>query len=278
MIGLSAGWVLRIKKRIHTRRHGSLDHKYFPRAVFVDKLINRLSTHSIGLSQNQLKIVRDWEGVAAEKISLVPHGFDLTYFSNVSAELVNLLRRKYNIPENAFPVIGAISRYTEWKGVHYIIPAFKELVKKYPGARLVLANAQGDYERQIHAQLQELPESAVVQIEFESDVATLYHLFDIFVHVPVDAYSEAFGQTYVEALAAGVPSIFTLSGVAGDFIEHEKNALVVGFQDSVQIMEAMQKLVESADLREAISREGRNSSRKFSVMESVRKMEALYLP
>src|SRR5690606_38632555 len=63
-----------------------------------------------------------------------------------------------------------------------------------------------------------------------------------FVHVPIDAYSEAFGQIYVEALVAAVPSIFTLSGIAPEFVKHEENALVVPFKNSEAIADALSRL------------------------------------
>ncbi len=43
-------------------------------------------------------------------------------------------------------------------------------------------------------------------------------------HVTIGKHYEAFGQIYVEALAAGIPSVFTLTGIAPEIIEHEHNA------------------------------------------------------
>jgi glycosyltransferase involved in cell wall biosynthesis len=82
-------------------------------------------------------------------------------------------------------------------------------------------------------------------IGFESNVYDLYSLFDIYVHTPVDPYCEAFGQTYVEALAAGVPSIFTLSGVAREFAMDEPLATIVPFRDSEAIYRAMIALIKN---------------------------------
>src|SRR5260221_7174647 len=112
LIGLSAAWLLRIRKRIHTRHHASLHHRYFPRAVYVDKLINALSSHIIVLCSNQRKIVVEWEGASEKKVHLIPHGFDLQYFQADEPGKVSLLRTLHKIPDDAFPVVGVIARYT----------------------------------------------------------------------------------------------------------------------------------------------------------------------
>jgi len=83
-------------------------------------------------------------------------------FSNINNEDIELIKTKYNF-EGYNPVIGVISRFTEWKGVQYIIPAFKLLLDEYPHAKLVLANATGDYENEINNLLMQLPADSYVK-------------------------------------------------------------------------------------------------------------------
>ena len=90
--------------------------------------------------------------------------------------------------------------------------------------------------------LSELPAGSYEAVEFEDDIYNLYRLFDMYVHVPVNPYCEAFGQIYIEALASGVPSIFTLSGIAREFIS-EDNAFIVDFKNSDQIFEKMNEIL-----------------------------------
>jgi glycosyltransferase involved in cell wall biosynthesis len=139
LIGLSIAWLLRIPKRIYTRHHASIHHRYFPRAVYIDKVINYLATDIIVLSENLKKIVIEWEGADKRKVHLVPHGFDLKYFE-ANTPSIEHLRKKY-LPGERFPVVGVIARHTEWKGVQYIIQAFSKLLQEFPRAHLILANA-----------------------------------------------------------------------------------------------------------------------------------------
>ena len=102
-------------------------------------------------------------------------------------------------------------------------------------------------------------------------------MFDVFVHVPVDKNSEAFGQTYIEALAVGVPSVFTLSGVACEFIENGKNALVVDYQNSEQIYEALKRILSDKALDYQLFINGRKDIEKyFSLPLFIHKLEQIY--
>ena len=125
--------------------------------------------------------------------------------------------------------------------------------------------------------LESLPSKNYRLISFEKDVAAAYHVMDIFVHVPIDNHSEAFGQIYVEALAAGVPSIFTLSGIAPDFIVDNKNAMVVPFKNSEGIYQAMLKILKDESLAENLKQEGYKSvTGKFDLARMINQLEVLY--
>ena len=125
--------------------------------------------------------------------------------------------------------------------------------------------------------LKTLPEKNYRLISFEKDVAAAYKVMNVFVHAPIDNHSEAFGQIYVEALAAEVPSIFTLSGIAPDFIANGVNALVVPFKNSGAIYEAMLQILQDKDLRQKLSANGYNSVKdSFGLSRMIRQLEELY--
>lgn len=277
ILGLTAAWLLRIPKRIYTRHHATIHYREYPSGLKWDKLCNWLATHIVAISQNVQEILTSWDKADASKIHLIHHGFDFEYFNNVPIERVNIVRKKTKLIDTSGPVIGVIARYTAWKGVQYIIPAFQELQKQYPAAHLVLANAHGDYETEIKNILQSLPEESYTQIRFENDLAALYRIFDIFVHVPTDPHAEAFGQTYIEPLVVGVPCIFTLSGIAREFIQHEKNALVVDYKNSDQIYKSIFSLLNNETLRINLVKQGKQDVSSFSIEGYVKKLETLYL-
>jgi glycosyltransferase involved in cell wall biosynthesis len=228
---MPVAFLMGVKKRIYTRHHSTYHFDYFPHAVKYDKLINSLSTNIIAISKNVENVLVNKENVNSNKVQIIHHGFELNKFVETNSANISILKSKYN-PNNKTPVIGVISRFTEWKGVQYIIPAFKKILNDYPDAFIVLANAHGDMEAELFQQLSQLNSDQYCTIKFEKDLYSLYQLFDVFVHVPIDEHSEAFGQTYVEALAAGVPSVFTLSGIASEFVIDRRNAVVVDYKNA----------------------------------------------
>ncbi|MEY5049228.1 MAG: hypothetical protein RLZZ175_2587 [Bacteroidota bacterium] len=275
--GLIASKLLFMKKRIFTRHYSTNHHDYYPNAVKYDKFINYLATDIVSISKNVSKVLINKENVNPDKIHLIHHGFDLKAFNEVENSRIVQIREKYKIPENKY-IVGVISRYVELKGLQYIIPAFASFLKQNPNSFLILSNASGDYKNEVNKLLQDfLPQSTYVEIKFESDLPALYKLMNTFIHVPIDETIEAFGQTYVEALASGVPSIFTLSGVANEFIVHDKNALVVDYKNSEEIKNAIIRLLNDPVLRNKLIEEGKKSSQVFDLKKYIFQLENLYL-
>ncbi len=276
IIGLTAARLRGIKTRIYTRHHSSLHHIFHPKGVAWDKLANRLATRIVAISGIVRDILLKWEGADASKLVLIPHGFKLDVFAGVEQERIDAFRQRHTIrPEQK--IVGVISRFTEWKGVQYIIPAFARYHELHPEAVLVMLNANGDYENELKALLKDLPTDAYRLISFENDVAAAYKSMEVFVHVPVDEHSEAFGQTYVEALAAGIPSIFTLSGISQDFIVNGENALVVPFRDSDAIFNALGRLSVDEPLRAKLKQAGWDSVRdRFALNKMIEQLEQIY--
>lgn len=277
LLSLPVAWILRIKKRIYTRHHASYNSEYYPHMVKYDKLINSLSTHLVAISNNVAEVLNKSEGVAKEKITIIPHGFMMDSFISPDPTKIALLKEKYN-PLNKGPVIGVISRFIELKGLQYIIPAFQDFLKTNPSAYLIMANASGNYQQEIDGLLSTLPTDSYIKIGFEKDLFSLYGVFDYFIHVPINHTVEAYGQVYVEALAAGIPSIFTLSGIARDFIENEKNAIVVPFKNSLEISSALEQLNSNELLKRKLIEAGRKDVIKlFSFEKSLEQLNQLYV-
>jgi glycosyltransferase involved in cell wall biosynthesis len=276
IIGQTAGRILRVKKRVYTR-HSSNENRKYHNKKRIDNLVNSLSTHILAISENVKNILVTEEKVDPRKIRLIHHGFDLERFNNVPSTEVEDLSAKYN-PRKKRPVIGVVARYSHWKGIQYTIAAFKKLLEDHPDALLLLANARhGDYKDELAALLSELPSGSYHEIEFEHNLFALYQLFDVYVHIPIDPELEAFGQTYVEALAAGIPSVFTNSGVAREFIRDRENALVVDFKDADQVYRAIGELLENTELRNRLTKNGRSDVLSlFSLERMIGNLEKLY--
>jgi glycosyltransferase involved in cell wall biosynthesis len=278
MIGLTAARFAGVPNRIHTRHHSTFHHVYFKKGRIYDYYANYMSTQIVAVSSLVKKVLVEREGVDDDKVRLIPHGFGIPDFENVQEARVNKLKVKYDIADKT-PVIGAISRYIEWKGVQYIVPAFAKILNNYPNAVLLIANArQGTYSTSIINQLSKLPKESYREIEFESDVLAFYKLLDVFIHTPIDDHSEAFGRIYPESLASGVPLVCTISGIAHDIIEDGKNALVVPYKNAEAIADAVQRILKNTDLSRTLSINAKTSAAdSLNMNKQKHLLENLYL-
>ncbi|MCZ6805589.1 MAG: glycosyltransferase family 4 protein [Deltaproteobacteria bacterium] len=254
IVGLVAATLTGVPMRVYTRHHSTFHHEYAPKWVLIDRVLNALATHIVAISQNVFDVLHDLERVPRSKLRVVRHGFRFEDFDSVPKERVDRLRDRYDL-NGKRPVIGVIARCIAWKGHADIVPAATHVLEHYPDAVFVFANARGSSD--VLGLIRSLPKRNVREIPFEPDLFALYRLFTLHVHTPVNSKIEAFGQTYVEALIAGVPSVFTLSGIATEFIEHERNALVVPYRSPDRIADAVLRLLGSHELRAALVEQGR---------------------
>lgn len=276
IIGLTAARLVGIKNRIYTRHHSIFHHQYAKTGIYWDKICNRLATKIISISSVVTKTLIQKEKVSPMKIEMIHHGFDLLKFRENNRNGVQHLKVTYDLTSK-FPVIGVVSRHIEWKGVQYTIEAFKDLIYEYPEAVLFLANARGSYHKELIKIAHDIPEKNIRWVPFEKDIYSLFHLFDVFVHVPIEPEIEAFGQIYIEALATETPSIFTISGIANDFIKNEKNALVVTFKNSKEILNSMKRIIADPGLVNKITKNGLSDIKEqFDLTKMISNLNILY--
>lgn len=243
-IGLFAAYFARVKSRIYTLHAGERIRKNRKEA-FIDFIQDRLSTKIVAISKNSEQILLKRK-VPKSKIKLIYHCFDFEKFQNLSEQTVTEIKQKYN-PNNQFPIIGVIARNIDWKGIEYTLTAFIELLKKYPSAKICLFG--GDFEKSNHKitseLLNQIPKENKEIVAFETNIYALYSLFDMYVHVPINATCEAFGQTYIEAIYSNCNCIFTLSGIASEIVEDRKNAYVVDYKNSDQIVKGFHYFISN---------------------------------
>jgi glycosyltransferase involved in cell wall biosynthesis len=242
VLGLLASKITGIGKRVYTRHVASHNHKYHPvKGVFYDRLCNWLAHKIIAITRSTEEVVVKWEGVKPEKVVLIYHGFNLNAPHQADPSKLAALKAKHGLDRVKGPVIAVISRPYELKGLDHALPAIGDVLREHPDALAVFFNWKPTQQSpKYDAMLRELPAGQWRAVEFEPEVAELYHALDVFVHVPEDQHAEAFGLVYVEAMIAGTPSIFTASGVMHDVDPSGlKGVTMVPFKDRNAIANAL---------------------------------------
>ena len=278
VVGLLAALTSGVSERLHTRHHATMHHEAGPRrARVVDRLVNRLSTTIIATCSNVRNCLVDRENVDPSKVRILEHRLDTEGFSDVSDERVAAVRSRYGLLPTQ-RTVGMITRFVWWKGVEYGLEAFTRFLAIDPDAVLVIAKAVGPHESLVRPLLDAIPERNYRLIEHEQDIAALYKTFDAIMHLPVTAGVEAWGQVYVEAMAAGVPLICTRSGIGNDLLVDGENCLLVDYRNANETFEGLVRLTSDDSLQSLITANGRRNSARFSNSPTLNTLDFLYGP
>lgn len=276
LLGLIAASLAGAPARIFTRHHGSMHHTTHRKGLLWDSICNALSTSIVSISPVTTEILTSWEHVPSAKIVSIPHGFALDSFVKPPAQRSEAFRRAHDLPDTSF-IIGAVSRFEHEKGVQDTVQAAVSLIAQGHDLHLLLLNASGSYSNVIYSLLASLPSGSWTCLPFESDMAAAYASMDVLVHVPISPYVEAFGQVYIEGLAAGVPIVCTLSGIASEVIVDQSNALVVPFCSPKSIASSIDRLIRDKTLRDTLALNGPPSVREtFSLETMFSRLDELY--
>ena len=191
---------------------------------------------------------------------VVPNGVDCTQFSNdFSRNDLTKLRVRLGFGVRDLIVITT-SRLSPKNGVDTLIRAVAELAGNYRERSIrLLVVGDGEERPALEALARELGvgenvvfAGAVVPREIPS------YLFvaDIFAR---PSRSEGLGNSFLEAMAAGLPIIGTLVGGIPDFLEDGVNGLACRPDDPIDLAEKIMRLAGDAELRSRISEAGKKT-------------------
>jgi len=247
VIGMFAAKVLNVPSRIFIRHHSNFHHKYKMRlGILLDKMANYSSTEIVAVSTVVKKILISDEAVRPEKVKLIHNGVDLNSFGFEPPNIKLVSTR--NFEKDRLFHVGVVSRLTEWKGVEYTAKAFVRLQREFPNSRLHIVGAFADSYSDVTKVLSTAPENTYTLEKVNSNIPLFLHELDAFVHVPVGTDDEAFGIVYIEALASGIPCIFTQSGVIHELDAPDSYAHIVAFRNSEEIYLNLKRLIQGQNV------------------------------
>ena len=182
------------------------------------------------------------------EIEIVPNGADIKRFENRGSETKNQkLRKELGIEKNE-KVIITTSRLVEKNAIDTIIRALSFLHGNY---KLLIAGS-GELFYKLRKLTDELRLTKRVlflgNIE-HNELPQYLHISDVFVR---PSLSEGMGNSFIEAMAAGVPVIATKVGGITDFLKDGETGLFCGIDDPKGISEKIELLMKNDELRERI--------------------------
>jgi len=219
------------------------------------------------------RLVHVGYGYAADKIIVLPNGFDLVRFKP-DAWAREKMRAELGVRDDTL-LVGLIGRYDPEKNHAGFFEAAGRLHRRIPTAHFVLAGNEID-ER--NHKLMQLVEAAGVRhvthlLGLRSDIPQLMAALDV---LASSSYGEAFPNVLGEAMACGVPCAVTDVGDSAYIVSDTGRVIKSG--DMPGLAKALEELLGLPPaVRTALSERARaRVAEHFEIGQVVKRYEAFY--
>ena len=178
-------------------------------------------------------------------------------------------------------IVLFVGRLIEEKGARYLIEAMPQILAQRRAKLLIVGD--GPRRAELASLVRELRLQNDCDLIGPVPHARIYDYFsvaDVFVgpsiHIPGE-WTEAQGNTFVEALFAGVPVVASRVGGIPDAIIHERTGLLVDERAPEQIAQAVLRILADERLASTLREAGyRHAAENFSRLKSAQKLDLVY--
>jgi len=203
-----------------------------------------------------------------KKVMVIPNAVDETFFDdNSNGESFRMGRGS---------TIIYVGRLSHRKGLHVLISAMKLVVEKIPNARLLIVgngHARGFVE--ILVKMLGLEKNVkLLGFANREGIKLLYKTSGVFVLPSI--YGESFGIVLLEAMASGVPVVATDTGGISEVVKDGYTGLLVERRDSVELADAILKVLNNSNLSKKLVRNAGKEVRKYRSSIITKKIEGVY--
>jgi glycosyltransferase involved in cell wall biosynthesis len=274
---------------VHTF-HGHVFHSYFGKlktAFYknIERYLAKRSTAIIAISDIQKNELTDIHRICpAEKVHVIPLGFDLARFQENISEKRNSFRKRYNIDEDEI-VITIVGRLVPVKNHSLFLEALK-IVSERTGQKIrALIVGDGESRAEVEAKASELgipfidgtksnEKSLLTFTSWIKEVDIALAGSDI---VALTSFNEGTPVSLIEAQAAGKPIVSTNVGGIENVVIPGETALLTSDNDPEEFAELLLKITENNLLRASMAEKGwKHVREKFHFTRLVSDMEKLY--
>ncbi|MBI2446217.1 MAG: glycosyltransferase family 4 protein [Parcubacteria group bacterium] len=272
-------WAYFIVKKNHKKNPYNIIHLHgdFMESYFGGKLSKKLNIPAVltihaGLNKRLLKpknaeyfkniakiicvsneIAEDLKsiGVSENKLTVISSGIYLSEFKKADSNKITALRNQYSKP-----IIISIGVLRPAKGFKYLIEAFKKIKEKFSATNLIII---GDGPDRVELEKQAKKISGIYFLGRQNNDRIIEYLkaADIFVLASIFMKGDREGtsNTIMEAMAAGIPIVTTNVGGNPYLIKNGVNGFIVNQGDSLELANAMVKILNDEELCQKISRQ-----------------------
>jgi glycosyltransferase involved in cell wall biosynthesis len=219
----------------------------------------------------------------AAQTQLYPYRRTLQVYPGVNIERFNpeilptqaAARQQLDLPAD-IPLIGIVGRLQRWKGIHTLIEAMPQILRRFPNARCAIVGGKHDLEPDyldfLKAKISELNlEDRTILAGFQQNVPVWMQGMDVIVHA---SDNEPFGIVVVEAMALGKPIVAGASGGPTEIITPAVDGLLAPYEDSDALADAIVRYLEDREFARCIGAAAHARAQEFSTQHYARNLIA----
>ncbi|KPJ58128.1 MAG: hypothetical protein AMS15_09145 [Planctomycetes bacterium DG_23] len=207
-------------------------------------------------------------GIPKEKIHLIPTG------TPIPEKLIPGDEARSALSLTRSPILLFAGRLAPEKGLGFLLKAWKDVLKKFPQAQLLILGEGAEKERLL-AQAQNLGLGESVAFKgVVKDVSVFLAAADLFV---LPSLAEGMPVALLEAMASGLPAIATRVSGTEEVITSGKDGILMEARDVQGLSQAIIDLLANKALRRRLSSAARKTvNKRFSLELMVESHLQLY--
>jgi len=254
-------FVLPSAKRILTLQSGGLDHEDKQKNIFLRMFWRGIHVNPHKVTAISRFLASRGSSFRKDMVTITPNGLD---FSDVPGDTESIPGR-----------IICVGRLSWVKGHKYLLEAWPQILRQFPGAQLVLVG-EGEERKNIERQIENLHIEKSVKLLGNlphKQVLEEMSKSEIFI---CPSLAEGLGIVFIEAQACGVPVIGTRVGGIPDIIEDGKTGLLIEEKNSKEIEEAVFQLLHDESLRKRFIENAKNTVKSFEWKNILKDIKNIY--
>jgi glycosyltransferase involved in cell wall biosynthesis len=244
-----------------------------------DRVIDRiLEPFAIKIITNSKAAAQRFSWVKNQsKIVTIYNGLDLKTFDEKKD--VTKIKKELSI-ENKDIVIGTVAKLQPKKGIHILLNAAAPIIKKFPSIKFLIvgddADTAGAYLKQLKSLVHQLNITEhIIFSGYRDDIPQIMEVIDIFLF---PSFSESFGRSLLEAMAASKPIIASNVGGIPEVVVDGETGMLIPPGNSTELAAAISYLLKNNNLRKKMGTKGRKRVEELFTMEkNVKSIEKLYI-
>jgi len=243
--------------------------------IMLDRVAMRFSDLVLANAEAVKDVFIKREKVQPSKIAVIYTGIDLNYFKRTNHSIPEKMI-DMAIPNDNGPIITSVARLHAVKGLRYLIEAMVEVLKKKPGARLVLVGDGpiGPNLRKRAKRMRLDKNVLFMGAEPNMNIPGILAHSDVFA---LPSLEEGLPGSLLEAMGMEVPVVVTNVGGVGEVVKDGKTGFMVPNSNSSDLSRVILKVLDERNQTERIVKAARQSLEKnFDINIMTKKIENIY--